>query len=117
MGSHPHQGLVGSWQSIGSVLLKYIFAANGHYQFIGAYSTSSYISPYLIEHRTSAFKGDGTYSFNANRITTVKDGKSSTAQFRLEKVNHGGTGWTDRLYLQESFDGKPNEVCYEKQNE
>jgi hypothetical protein len=110
-------GLVGAWQALGSVLLKYIFASNGHYQFIGAYNTSSYISPYLIEHRTSAFKGDGTYSFNGNKLITVKDGKSSTAQFRLEKVNHGGTGWTDRLYIQESFEGKPNEVCYEKQND
>jgi len=108
--------LVGTWQSMGgSALNKYIFASNGQYQFIGAYSTTSYITPSMIELKTSGFKGDGTYSFNGNQLTTVKDGKATTIQFRLEKVNHGNTGWTDRLYILDSYEGKPYEVCYERQ--
>ena len=108
--------LIGSWQSMGgNALNKYIFAGNGHYQFIGAYSTTSYVTPTMIELKTSGFKGDGTYSFNGNQLTTVKDGKATTMLFRLEKVNHGGTGWTDRLYIIEGFEGNPYEVCYERQ--
>jgi len=107
---------VGAWQSMGgSALNKYIFAGNGHYQFIGAYSTTSYITPNIIELKTSGFKGDGTYTFNGNQLTTVKDGKATIMQFRLEKVNHGNTGWTDRLYLLDSYEGKPYEVCYDRQ--
>ena len=110
------QRLVGSWQSMGgNALNKYIFADNGHYQFIGAYSTTSYVTPSMIELKTSGFKGDGTYSFNGNQLTTIKDGKVATMQFRLEKVNHGNTGWTDRLYILDSYEGKPYEVCYERQ--
>ena len=112
--------IVGSWQIINSVVAKYIFASNGHYQFIGAYSTSSLISPTMIEVRTSGFKGDGSYTLNGNKLTTVResDRKTETQQFRFEKVNHGGTGWKERIYLltQAEGGGLPNEVCYEKEN-
>ena len=108
--------LIGTWQSMGgSALNKYVFAGNGQYRFIGAYSTTSYISPTLIELKTTGFKGDGTYSFNGNQLTTVKDGIATNMQFRLEKVNHGNTGWTDRLYILSSYEGKPYEVCYDRQ--
>jgi hypothetical protein len=107
--------LVGSWQATGKVIMKYIFAANGHYQFIGAYSTSSYITPNLIEVKTSGFKGDGGYFFKGNDLTTVKDGVSSKVRFRFEKVNHGNAGWNDRLCIIDTIQGKPNEVWYEKE--
>lgn len=108
--------LVGAWQSIGgNALNKYIFAGNGQYQFIGAYSTTRYVTPSMVELKTSGFKGDGTYSFTGNQLTIVKDGKATTILFRLEKVNHGNTGWTDRLYILDNYDGKPYEVCYERQ--
>jgi hypothetical protein len=111
---------VGSWQSMGgSALTKYIFAANGRYQFIGAYTTTSRISRDMIEMRTSGFTGDGTFIVNGNKLTTTRDAEKSkkdVVQFRFEKVNHGGSGWRDRLYIlaNSAVDGKLYEVCYEK---
>ena len=115
--------IVGSWQSMGgSALTKYIFAANGHYQFIGAYTTTSRISRDMIEMRTSGFTGDGAYSISGNKLSTTYErdrSKNSVVQYRLERVNHGGTGWKDRLYILDKgvYDGKPYEVCYEKEME
>ena len=109
--------IVGSWHSIGgSDLVKYIFAANGHYQFIGAYSTTTRISRDYIETRTSGFKGDGTYAIKGDEIWTTKDGKTDKMKFRLEKVNHGSQGWKNRLYILDvsDIDGKQYEVDYEE---
>ena len=112
---------VGSWQAMGgSALTKYIFAANGRYQFIGAYTTTSRISRDMIEMRTSGFKGDGSYIVNGNKLTTTHDSdksKKEVVQYRFERVNHGGTGWRDRLYILDKsvVDGKLYEVCYEKE--
>ncbi len=114
---------VGSWQSMGgSALTKYIFAANGRYQFIGAYSTTSRISSDMIEMRTSGFTGDGSFIVNGNKLTTTHDNdrsKKDVVQYRFEKVNHGGTGWKDRLYILDNsvVDGKLYEVCYEKESQ
>jgi hypothetical protein len=111
--------IVGTWQSMGgSALTKYIFAANGRYQFIGAYTSTSRISSDMIEMRTSGFTGDGSYSFSGNKLTITKaHDNPDVSQYRLEKVNHGGTGWKDRLYLlsKSVVDGALYEVCYEKQ--
>ena len=112
--------IIGTWQSMGgSALVKYIFAANGRYQFIGAYTSTSRISSDMIEMRTSGFTGDGAYSISGNKLTTAKDhDKPDVSQYRLEKVNHGGTGWKDRLYLlsKSSVDGALYEVCYERED-
>ena len=111
--------LVGTWSAQGgSALTKYIFAANGHYQFIGAYSTTSYISPTMVELKTSGFKGDGSYSLSNGQLTTRKNGeKPETVKFRMERVNHAGNGWTDRFYIRDFAvdDGKEYEVIYEKE--
>ncbi len=115
--------IVGSWMLMGgTVITEYIFAANGNYQFIGAYGTTSTTSrganDYIIT-KSSAWKGDGTYSISGNQLTIRKYGGRDTEQvpFRFEKVNHGGTGWKDRLYMRKISltDGKEFEVCYEKQ--
>ncbi|MFL5788518.1 MAG: hypothetical protein ACJ748_10735 [Flavisolibacter sp.] len=113
--------IVGTWGAQGgSALTKYIFAGNGHYQFIGAYSTTSLINYNTIELKTSGFKGDGTYSLKGDKLTTSKfvdKNNVDIMQYRFDQVNHGGTGWKDRVYLftPKSFDGKPNEVRYERQ--
>jgi hypothetical protein len=113
--------IVGSWKSMGgNALTQYIFAANGRYQFIGAYTTTSRISWNTIEMKTSGFKGDGSYTINSNKLTTRKDSdknKPDIVQYRFEKVNHGSTGWKDRLYILDKsvVDGKIYEVCYEKE--
>ncbi|MFL5740860.1 MAG: hypothetical protein ACJ75B_11625 [Flavisolibacter sp.] len=108
--------IVGSWKlQAESMSGQYIFAANGHYEFIGAYGTTSLISPTMVELRTSAFKGDGTYSLKGNQLTILKKGENPEfIQYRLGQVNRGGTGWKDQLFMLEMLDGKPNEVCYEK---
>ncbi|HYF30249.1 MAG TPA: hypothetical protein VD993_03925 [Chitinophagaceae bacterium] len=116
--------IIGGWMAIGGMALtEYIFAANGNYQFIGAYGTTSKVTEGYNDYlqiKTSAWKGDGTYSIRGNQIIFKKYGSQTADQvrFRFEKVNHGGTGWKDRLYmLQVSVaDGKEFEVCYEKQS-
>jgi hypothetical protein len=115
--------IVGTWGSMGgSALTKYIFAANGRYQFIGAYTSTSRISRDMIEMRTSGFTGDGSYLINGNQLTTTYDkdrSKNDVVQYRLEKVNHGGSGWKDRLYIlaKSVVDGTLYEVCYEKETQ
>jgi len=115
--------IVGTWGSMGgSALTKYIFAANGRYQFIGAYTSTSRISRDMIEMRTSVFTGDGSYLINGNQLTTTYDkdrSKNDVVQYRLEKVNHGGSGWKDRLYIlaKSVVDGTLYEVCYEKETQ
>lgn len=115
--------IIGSWMASGSgALTEYIFSANGNYQFIGAYGTSSTVtrgSYDYLEIKTSAWKGDGSYTIKGNQITFKKYGqKPDAVKFRFEKVNHGGTGWKDRLYMLKTglTDGKEFEVCYEKGN-
>ena len=113
--------IIGDWMAMGSsALTEYIFAANGNYQFIGAYGTSRTVtSGYndYIEIKSSAWKGDGSYTIKGNQIIFKKHGsKPEEMKFRFEKVNHGGTGWKERLYLRQISlaDGKEFEVCYEK---
>lgn len=121
--ANAEQQIIGDWMSMGGMALtEYIFAANGRYQFIGAYSTSTKTTDYNYEYltiKTSAFKGDGGYSLKSNQLFFKKDGTTKTdqVQFRFEKVNHGSTGWKDRLYMLKvsEADGKLFEVCYEKQ--
>ena len=114
--------IIGSWMQMGSgALTEYIFAANGHYQFIGAYGTSSNVTRNYTEYveiKSSAWEGDGIYSMKGNKIILTGRGDNNKEEitFRFEKVNHGGTGWKERLCMLKIFraDGKPYEVCYEK---
>jgi hypothetical protein len=113
--------IIGSWMTIGSgALSEYIFAANGNYQFIGAYGSTSRVSGSnyhdYIEIKSSAWAGDGKYVIKGNQITFTKYGRApETVRYRFEKVNHGDKGWKERLYLlQTGPDGKEFEPHYEK---
>jgi hypothetical protein len=114
--------IIGSWQSIGgSALVKYIFAGNGQYMFIGAYSTTRRVDYSTIEMKTSGFKGDGSYALKGNQMILTKVGErnnSEVMKYRLEQVNHSSAGWTDRLYIlaTSTVDGKEYQVCYEKEH-
>lgn len=114
--------IVGSWKAMGgSALTNYIFAANGNYQFIGAYGTTTKISDYSYEYihtRASTFQGDGSYSVNRNQLMIKGRGdkNTETVQFRFEKVNHGDKGWKERLYMLKKDVAGEYEVCYEKDN-
>jgi hypothetical protein len=115
--------IIGDWMSIGSSALnEYLFAANGNYQYIGAYATTTKTTDAYYEYthiNTSSFKGDGSYSIKGNQLTFKKYGqKEDQVQFRFEKVNHGGTGWKDRLYMLTTDPTLGTfEVCYEKKAE
>jgi hypothetical protein len=113
--------IVGVWTNSGAgVAADYTFAANGHYQSlsgVGATTvTTDYYSKYITT-KSSAFQGDGTYSINGNQLTMLGRGDNSPEQIkvRFEKVNKGGTGWTDRIYLlrRNVTDGKEYEVYYD----
>jgi hypothetical protein len=113
--------IIGSWMTMGSgAATEYILAANGNYQFIGGYGSSSTQTrgneDYLLV-KGSAWQGDGKYNIRGNQISFTRRGdtKPEQVRFRFEKINHGGTGWNDRLYMRKiSADGKEYEVCYEK---
>jgi len=115
--------ILGDWRSMSSVWNEYIFAANGNYQYIGAYATTTKTTDAYYEYthiNTSSFKGDGSYSIKGNQLSFKKYGeKEDRVQFRFEKVNHGGTGWKERLYMLKTDPtlGSPYEVCYEKYTE
>jgi hypothetical protein len=120
----PSKRIIGVWKlnAQGPAVGEYVFAANGNYQLVGAIGTSSTTSDYRYEylHLTSyAFKGDGSYSINGNQLKLMKrsDNKPELQRIRFEKVNHGGTGWKDRMHMLKTsaVDGKEYEVSYEKE--
>jgi hypothetical protein len=120
--SGTSQRIIGSWMTMGSgAATEYVLAANGNYQFIGAYGSSSTQTrgneDYMIL-KGSAWQGDGKYTVSGDQITFLRrgDAKPERVRFRLEKVNHGGTGWNDRLYMRkiDATLGKEYEVCYER---
>lgn len=117
----PAKRILGDWMALGSTALtEYIFAANGNYQFIGVGGstvTRSDANYDYIYIKTSSFTGDGSYSINNGQLILKGRGKAPEPMpFRFDKVNHGGTGWKDRLYMRKisAGDGKEYEVCYEK---
>lgn len=117
--------IIGRWELTGSgpALGEYIFAANGNYQLAGAIGTSSTTTDYNYEYlhiKTYAFQGDGSYSMEGNQLSFRKHGDKNPerVQYRFEKVNHGNTGWKDRLYMLKTDPtlGSKYEVCYEKKD-
>jgi len=117
--------IIGIWTLMGSgpALGEYIFAANGNYQLAGAIGTSSTTTDYNYEYlhiKTYAFQGDGGYSMQGNQLAFRKRGDKNPqqVQFRFEKVNHGDTGWKDRLYMLKTDPtlGTRYEVCYERKD-
>ena len=114
--------IIGVWKLTGSGAAtgEYIFAANGNYQLAGAIGTSSTTTDYRYEYlhiKTYAFQGDGSYSISGNQLSFRKRDKNpEQVQFRFEKINHGDSGWKDRLYLLKTDPtlGSLYEVCYEK---
>lgn len=121
-GSETAKRIIGSWMTMGSgAATEYILAANGNYQFVGGFGSSSTQTrgneDYLLV-KGSAWQGDGKYTIKGDQIIFTRRGDSKPEQvrFRFEKVNHGGTGWNDRLYMRkiQADNGQEYEVCYEK---
>lgn len=112
--------IVGLWKTAESMVVSdYVFAANGNYQHGGAIgSTSTSRDQYYeyIHMKSYSFTGDGSYSITTNQLTLKKRGAKSPEKIpiRFETVNHGGTGWTDRLYMMRKDVAGEYEVSYEK---
>lgn len=117
----PSSMIVGSWMLMqGRTLNNYVFAANGRYQNFTGYGDYVKVDANTIASRSTVFKGDGKYSINGNTVTLNADAGNQRQTFRVrfEKVNKGGKGWTDRIYI---FNEKPVAVgmqpfesCYER---
>lgn len=112
--------IIGLWNinATGVVAGEYVFAANGHYQFGGAIGTSTTTSDlyYKYIYNTAySFEGDGTYSISGHVLTLNKSGSAAEQiPIRFEKVNFGGTGWTDRMWMLKTDSIGKNQVCYDK---
>jgi len=115
--------IVGVWQLTGTgpSAGEYVFAANGNYQFAGGLGTSSTTTDQRYEYlhiKTYAFQGDGAYSLQGDQLLLRRraDKAPEKVQFRFEQVNHGNTGWNDRLYMLKTDPtlGSKYEVCYER---
>lgn len=115
--------IIGGWSQIESGASSvYVFAANGNYALYGALGTSSTSRDYNYEYlhiKTYAFNGDGNYNISGNQLTLEKrsDHKSEQVRFRFEKVNHGGRGWKERLWMLTKDRFGENEVVYEKRDQ
>jgi len=98
---------------------EYVFAANGNYALIAAIGSTFTRSDANYDYlyvRTSAFSGDGSYSLSGNTLTLRKRGTApEQVQVRFDKVNHGGVGWKDRIYILKSDRQGLSEASYEKQ--
>jgi hypothetical protein len=114
--------IIGSWSMAESgASSEYVFAANSNYALIGAlgskYTTSDYRYEYL-HIRTYAFDGDGSYSITGSQLSLKKRNYApEQIQFRFEKVNRGGMGWKDRIWMLKKDSYGESEVFYEKKNQ
>jgi hypothetical protein len=114
--------IIGLWKidAVGVVTGDYIFAANGNYQSgggIGSSTTTSDMYYTYIYNRAYPFEGDGSYSTSGKILRLNKKGTNTPEEvtIRFEKVNHGGAGWKDRLYMLKKDNYGENESLYEKQ--
>ena len=104
------QKLAGTWiAATGMVGNRYEFHSDGRYA--GAAARRQFSRDSVT---TTAFFGDGSYSFDGNQlILTGDDGSRSTFFFRLEFASRdSGATWTDQLCLLSP--GMSGEVCYRK---
>lgn len=111
--------LVGRWSMAESGGTgEYLFAANGNYAFVGALGTSYTTRDQNYEYlhtKTYAFQGDGSYSIAGSQLTLQKRGRpAEQVRFRFDKVNHGGNGWKDRIFMLTRDRLGENEASYEK---
>ena len=113
--------IIGAWaQTESGASSEYVFAANGSYALVGAIGstfTSRDINYEYLHIKTYAFRGEGSYSIARNELILKRwsDNSPEQIRFRFEKVNHGGIGWKDRLYLLKKDGYGETESLYEKQ--
>ena len=97
---------------------QYTFTALGRYLSTAAFTHRSAAGPNLVLETTSAYFGDGRFSFQGNRLVLTPDaghGNPTSAVIRIEQESKDlggplGVKWTDRLCLMEGG----GEVCYNR---
>ena len=122
-GQQSPQRIIGLWKlkTTGVANGDYAFAANGNYQFggaIGASTTTSDMYYEYIYNRAYPFEGDGSYTFSGNLLMLKRRGVVNPEQvtIRFEKVNHGGEGWKERMYMLEKDKYGEYESVWEKES-
>jgi hypothetical protein len=110
--------IVGTWTVVASGMAsgQYTFTAQGRYLSTAAFMQRSAAGPNLVLETTSAYFGDGRFSFQGNKLVLTPDsgrGTPTSAVIRIEQESKDlgvplGTKWTDRLCLLEGT----GEVCY-----
>ena len=101
--------IVGRWaMTEGLAVGEYVFAANGTYTSDGTFGgpTSGAIASASRSSRYS-MAGD-------QLIMSTPRGAEEQVRVRFERVNHGGTGWRDRLYMLKKDAFGETEVSYER---
>jgi hypothetical protein len=94
--------IVGTWATSGGILTgEYAFAANGTYTLNGAFQGGD-------------VSRDASYSIAGDQLTMTTPRGPTEARIRFEKVNHGGTGWNDRLYMLKRDAVGESEVAFER---
>ncbi len=117
------QRIIGLWKlnTVGIAIGDYAFAANGHYQFgggLGSSTTTSDMYYKYIYNKAYPFEGDGSYAVSDNLLTIKRRGALNSEQvtIRFAKVNHGGEGWKERMYMLKKDSYGENESVWEKES-
>jgi hypothetical protein len=110
------QAMSGTWiTATASVGLRYEFHSDGRYAGAGATQYRTRVSPNEVLATTTAYFGDGAYSFDGNTLVMKgDDGRVSRKSFRLQQVSKDfGRSWAAELCLLDP--GASGEVCYRKE--
>lgn len=117
----PSKRIIGVWKIAETMAVSdYVFAANGNFSHGGAIASSSTSRDQHYEYlhiKSYSFEGDGNYTITGNTLTLKKKGagEAEKKEIRFEKVNHGDTGWKERMYMMGRDAAGEYEACYEKQ--
>jgi hypothetical protein len=100
--------IVGTWAMSGGLAVgEYVFRADGTYSSDGAFGTP--------DSGVSGVSGGGDYALAGDQLVmSTRAGTTKEVQLRFDRVNRGGTGWKDRLYMLKKDAHGEYEVSYEK---
>jgi hypothetical protein len=101
--------IVGRWaMTEGLAVGEYEFAADGTYTSGGTFGSATTLA--VIDGSS-----DGGYALAGDQLIMSRPpGITEQVRLRFDRVNHGGTGWTDRLYMLKKDAGGEYEVSYER---
>lgn len=112
--------IVGTWTAVASSMAggQYTFTAQSRYLSTAAFMQRTPAGPNLVLETTSAYFGNGRFSFRGNTLVLTPDngrGDPTSAVIRIEQESKDlgmqlGAKWTDRLCLMEGS----GEICYNR---